>query len=243
MITIIRMKRCFEVNCCKMMYPCRLNQVLNLEDPEIPYANSTINIQNNLLKTRRRRNCLHGMRRQRIGGHIWPSQVDQPRIDQVLYRMVECRTALSIVPRNMMIQAVLMWMKMRNRMGQRPRRQRDNHSSVSELLKSSSQSHAQRSELSRGPLYIWSGWRVSSASQMRGSWLHASLSNVRLLNIIRLILILWKRERSSDYRRPISWVKRGPPVLIANSTNLSRSGRWSNRPFPLTVRGSSSICP
>ena len=108
MTTIIRMKRCSEVNYCKVMCPCRLNQVLDLEDPEIPYANSTINIQIGLLKTRRRRDCMCRMRRQRIGGHIWPSQVDQPRIDQVLYRMMECQTTLSIMSLNLMIQAMLM---------------------------------------------------------------------------------------------------------------------------------------
>lgn len=204
MTTIIRMKRCSEMNCCKVMCPCRLNQVLDLEDPEIPYANSTINIQIGLLKTRRRRDCMCRMRRQRIGGHIWPSQVDQPRIDQVLYRMMECRTTLSIMSLNLMIQAMLMGAKMwRNRMWQRARRQRNDQTTISELLKSSSQGHAQGSELSRGPLCIRSRRWVSSGSRMRRSWLHASLSNVRLLNIIRLILILWMREMSSDCRRPI----------------------------------------
>ena len=78
MMTIIRMKMCSEVNCCIVVYPCRLNQVLNLEDPEIPYANSILNIQINLLKTRRRRNRMCRMCRQGIGGHTWPSQVNHP---------------------------------------------------------------------------------------------------------------------------------------------------------------------
>ena len=186
------------------MYPCQLNQVLNLEDPEIPYANSTINIQIKLLKTRRRRDCMCRMRKQRIGGHIGPSQVDQPRIDQVLYRMMECQTTLSIMSLNLMIQAMLMGAKMwRNRMWQRAWCQRNDQTTISELLKSSSQGHAQGSELSRGPLCIRSKRWVSSSSRMRRSCLHASLSNVRLLNIIRLILILWMREMSSDCRRPI----------------------------------------
>ena len=100
MITIIRLKRCSEVNRCKVMYPCRLNQVLNLEDPRTPYDISTLNIQINLLKTRRRRNC---MCRQGIGGHTWPSQVNHPWINQILYRMMECWTTLSIMPLHLMI--------------------------------------------------------------------------------------------------------------------------------------------
>ena len=103
MTTIIRMKRCSEVNCCKVMYPCRLNQVLNLEDPEIPCANSILNIQINLLKTRRRRNRMCRMCRQGIGGHTWPSQVNHPWINQILYRMMECWTTLSIMPLHLMI--------------------------------------------------------------------------------------------------------------------------------------------
>ena len=71
---------------------------------------------------------------------------------------------------------------------------------------------------------------------MRWSWLHTSLSNVRLLNINRLILILWMREMSSNCRRPIKWVMCGPLILITNSVNLSRSTRWSNRLLPLTIR-------
>ena len=100
MITIIRMKRCSEVNCCKVMYPCQLKQVFNLEDPRTPYAINTLNIQINLLKTRRRRNC---MCRQGIGGHTWPSQVNHPWINQIMYRMMECWTTLSIMPLHLMI--------------------------------------------------------------------------------------------------------------------------------------------
>ena len=79
-------------------------------------------------------------------------------------------------------------------------RQRNNQISFLKLLKNSSQSHAQLSELSRRPLCIWSKWRVTSGSRM---WLHANMSNVRLLNINWLILILRMREMSSDCRRPI----------------------------------------
>ena len=141
-------EECSELNYYQAMYPCRLTQVLNPEDPRTPYAISTLDIQTNLLKTRRRRNCMRRMCRQGIGGHTWPSQVNHPWIDQILYRIMECWTTLSIVPLNLMIQVVLMWMEMRrNRMWQRARwqrarRQRNNHSSVPELLKSSSQSHA-----------------------------------------------------------------------------------------------------
>ena len=112
-------------------------------------------------------------------------------------------------------------------------RQRNNQTSISELLKSSSQSHAQWSELSCGSLCIWSRWWVSSGSRMWWSWMYASLSNVRLLNINRLILILWMREMSSDCRRLVRWVMCGLLMLITNSTNLSRSTKWSNRLFPL----------
>ena len=101
-------EKCSELNCYQVMYPCRLTQVLILEGPITPYAISTLNIQINLLKTRRRRNCMCRMCRQGIGGHTWPDQVNHPWIDQILYRMMECWTMLSIVPQNLMIQAVLM---------------------------------------------------------------------------------------------------------------------------------------
>ena len=68
--------------------------------------------------------------------------------------------------------------------------QRDNQASVFEILKNSNQSHAQWSELSQGPLCIWSRWQGSSGFRMWQSWLHASLSNVRLLSINWLILML-----------------------------------------------------
>ena len=37
MTTINQNERCSELNRCKMMYPCQLNQVLNSEYPKIPY--------------------------------------------------------------------------------------------------------------------------------------------------------------------------------------------------------------
>ena len=129
-----------------------------------------------------------------------------------------------------------MWVEMRrNRMWQGARCQRNNQSGIPELLKNSSQSRVQWSELSHGPLCIQSRWRVSSGSRMCWSWLHAGLNNVRLLNINRLILIQRMREMSSDCRRPIRWVMRRPLMLIANSANLSRSGKWSNRLLPLML--------
>ena len=131
----------------------------------------------------------------------------------------------------------------RNKMQQGAWCQRNNHTSVSKLLKSSSQSHAQWSELSRRPLCIWSRWQGNSGSRMWWSWLHASLSNVRLLDINWLILILWMREMSFDCRRPIRWVMCGPLMLTTNSVNLSKPTRWSYWLLPLTVRGRSSICP
>ena len=71
-------EKCSELNCYQVMYPCRLTQVLILEGPITPYAISTLNIQINLLKTRRRRNCMCRMCRQGIGGHTWPDQVNHP---------------------------------------------------------------------------------------------------------------------------------------------------------------------
>ena len=81
--------------------------------------------------------------------------------------------------------------------------QRINQTSIFELLKSSSQSYAQWSELSCGPLCVWFRQRKSSGSRMWWSWLHVSLSNVRLLNINRMILILWMKEMSFDCGRPV----------------------------------------
>ena len=73
-----------------------------------------------------------------------------------------------------MIQAMLMGAKMwRNRMWQRAWCQSNDQTTISELLKSSSQSHAQWDELSRGPLCIWSRRWVSSGSRMWWSWLHS----------------------------------------------------------------------
>ena len=68
--------------------------------------------------------------------------------------------------------------------------QRDNQANVFEILKNSSQSNAQWSELSHGPLCIRSRSQGSSGFQIWQLWLHASLSNVRLLSINWLILML-----------------------------------------------------
>ena len=205
---------------------------------------STINIQINLLKTRRMEYCMCRICRQGIDGHTWFRQVDQPSINQILYGMSECRAIICCMSLSLMKWTILMWAEMRrNRKRQGAWCQRNNQTNIFELLKSSSQSHAQWSELPRGPFCIWSRWWMSSGSRMWRSWLHASMSNVRLLNINRLILILWMRKMSYDCKRPVRRVMRGPLILIANSINLSKPTRWSNQLLPFTVRKRSSIYP
>ena len=103
MRTIIKMKSVLSWTIAKWCTHVDWTKSLTQNIPKYHMTINTINIQINLLKTRRRRNYMCRMCRQGIGSHTWPRQVDQPWINQVLYRMMEHRTMLSIMPLNLMI--------------------------------------------------------------------------------------------------------------------------------------------
>ena len=89
-MTIIRMKSALSWIVTKWCTHLNWSKPSTRDVQKYHATINTINIQIDLLKIGRRRNCTCRMRRQGIGGHTWPSQVDQPRIDQVLYCMMEC---------------------------------------------------------------------------------------------------------------------------------------------------------
>ena len=131
---------------------------------------STINIQINLLKTRRMEYCMCRICRQGIDGHTWFRQVDQPSINQILYGMSECRAIICCMSLSLMKWTMLMWAEMRrNRKRQGAWCQRNNQTNIFELLKSSSQSHAQRNNLSAYGL--GGGWVVALGCGGRGCML------------------------------------------------------------------------